>query len=107
MVARRIRRESPQHMRWVAMVEMMAHLAERHMGQPTPVRRDVEARMDADGGRQAVDLGRVSSDLERPTWAQSRHYPAVSRRAALSHQDPRYRVSNLSVSGRRQRCTKD
>ena len=56
MVARRIRRELPQHLRWVAMVEMMAHLAERHMGQPTPVQRDVEARTDADGGQQAVDL---------------------------------------------------
>ncbi len=107
MVARQIKRELPQHMRQVAVVELVTDLVQRHIGQPTPVRRDVEARMDADGGRQAVDLGRVSSDLERPTWAQSRHYPAVSRRAALSHQDARYRVSNLSVSGRRQRVTKD
>ena len=64
MVARQIRRELPQHMRWVAMVEMMAHLAERHIGEPTPVQRDVEAQIDADGGQQAVDLrSRVATVL--------------------------------------------
>jgi hypothetical protein len=51
-------------MRWVAMVEMITDLAEKQIGQPTPVQRDAEARIDADGGRQAVDLrSRVATVL--------------------------------------------
>ena len=39
MVARQFRRELPQHMRQVAMVEMVTGLVQRHIGQPTPVQR--------------------------------------------------------------------
>ncbi len=46
------------------MVEMMTDLVEKQIGQPTPVQRDVEARIDADGGQQAVDLhSRVATVL--------------------------------------------
>ena len=64
MVARQIRRGLHQHMRQVAVVELVADLVQRHMGQPTPVQRNAEARIDSDGGRQAVDLrSRVATVL--------------------------------------------
>jgi hypothetical protein len=49
-------------MHQVAMVELMTNLVERQGGQPAPNQRDVEARIDAVEGRQAVDLsGRTSA----------------------------------------------